>query len=91
MYIDWTKHIDDPKEKQNFERQILNAKPVLDRLHQMILERESVLTRVEHDEKSYESPSWSHLQAHRNGFKACAGIIKKYIDLDKQKVVLINP
>lgn len=41
--------------------------PVLKRLVQILKDRKEQLEALPRSEDSYDSPSWSHLQAHRNG------------------------
>lgn len=62
-------------ERENFKQSILISKNVLDKLKEIVYnmanEKESV---VSYD---YDSPSWSHKQAHNNGFlDACRKIIE---------------
>ena len=85
MYTDWTKHLTDPKDVERFKKLILSAKPVLEHLTVLAKEKETALEQKELSEKEYDSPNWSHKQAYRNGYKACARDLIKLIDLDQQR------
>lgn len=85
MYTKWTQHLTDPEEKLRFQNEIQSSKHVLEHLMTLLFEEEMILNRSEIDPVAYSSPSWSHLQAHKNGFRQCLYKIKKIIDLDQQK------
>lgn len=85
MYIAWTKHITDDKEKEEFRKDVIASKRVLDRLKAIIDESEQDLGRSEINPKNYEIPNWDYRQAHNNGYRASLYHIKKLIDLDQQK------
>lgn len=85
MYSTWTKNIQDPEEKANFERTVQSARPVLRRLTEMLEEEERALDRSEVDIKTFDLPNWAHRQAYKNGYRASLGIQKKLINLDQQK------
>lgn len=65
MHLKWTEHLKDPKDRENFKQMVLGSNKVLDRL------REICYNSVNSDDKiketDYDSPSWSHKQAHKNG------------------------
>jgi len=86
MYIDWTKHLDTDKEKEAFRKQISSAKPVLDRLIDLLAERELILDRTETNPESFNNPNWAYLQAYKNGYRAALGAMYKLVNLDQQKV-----
>ena len=86
MYTRWTQHLTDPEEKERFRNQVISAKPVLERLIEMIDEDEQALDRTEIDPRSYSVPNWSELQAHKNGNRQVYAVIKKMIDLDHQNI-----
>lgn len=85
MYVEWTKHIKDPDDKSNFEQQILSAKPVLQRLKQILEEKESSIDRSETSILVYDTPNWAERQAHKNGNRESILFLKKLVDLDQQK------
>jgi len=86
VYTKWTSHLSDPEEKQRFENQIISAKPVLERLAQLITEDEGNLDKVELGVKQFEVPNWDYRQAYYNGSRASLHSIKKLIDLDQQEI-----
>lgn len=85
MYTKWTQHLKDPEEKQRFLNEIQGSKSVLERLKQLMDEEELILNRSEMDPSCYNVPSWSHFQAHKNGYRQALFKHKKLIDLDQQK------
>lgn len=87
MFVDWTKHLNTIEEKQKFEDRVQAAKPVLDRLKQLIKEKTEALDRAELDEASFDNPNWSHKQAYRTGLRAASAGFAKLIDLDQQKLI----
>jgi len=85
MLTVWTKNLKTEEERENFTNQLLGARPVLQRLNDLLEEKEAELERSERSQKAYENPNWAYLQAHRNG---CAGMlqsIKELINLDQQR------
>lgn len=85
MLTVWTKNLKTEAERENFNNQLLGARPVLERLGELLDEKEKELDRSERSQKAYENPNWAYLQAHRNG---CAGMlqsIKELINLDQQR------
>ncbi len=85
MYTKWASHIADPQEKINFERHVVSARPVLDRLRQLLEEDKAQLDKVEMNVKQFDNPNWDYRQAFYNGSKASYTSILKLIDLDQQK------
>lgn len=85
MYVAWTKHLQDPKEKEEFKRTILGSKQVLGRLNDILKDMENDLNIVEVSPKTYDIPNWDYRQAHNNGYRQCLYILKKLINLDQQK------
>lgn len=86
MYVEWTKHIPDEKEKEQFENSVYGAKRVLDRLKAILDEKEKSIDRTETDIAVYNTPSWDYRQAHKNGNRETLGWLKKLVDLDQQKL-----
>lgn len=72
----WTKHIREPEQKESFEKSIFNSQVALNRLREIF--EEDLQRLLAPTETDYESPSWSHLQAHKNGK---AETIRKLLDL----------
>jgi len=86
VIIDWTKHLDTDEQKERFRKQVHSSKPVLDRLGELLIERETILDRSETDPRSFENPNWAYVQAYKNGYRAALGAVYKVINLDQQKV-----
>lgn len=86
MFTKWTSHLSDPEEQLRFKNQIVSAKPVLDRLAQLISEDEQNLDKVELHVKQFEVPNWDYRQAFYNGSRSSLNSLKKLIDLDQQDI-----
>lgn len=56
------------KEKEDFETYVRNATQIVERLRDIIREREEEIGKSETSD-DYESGSWAYKQAHRNGRK----------------------
>jgi len=81
MYTAWTKHLKTEKEKSDFQREILSARPVLERQAQLIEEEEATIERAE---GNFDNPNWDYRQAYNIGYRAGLRFSKKLIDLDQQ-------
>ncbi len=86
MLTDWTKNLSDDKDKEEFERALLSARPAFERLYQLIDERVTSIDTQERGLKQFDCPSWSHKQAFFNGFRSLAEIVKKLIDLEDSQL-----
>lgn len=91
MYSRWTQHLQTEEEKDNFKNSIYSAKPVLERLLEMLNEDEALLDRSEMDQRVYDLPNWSERQAHKNGNRQQMHAIRLLIDLDQQKGTINDP
>lgn len=76
--VQWTKHIKDEKDRKEFLQILANSTTVLNRLRNILIEEMSGIDNSEYSVDDFDSPSWSHKQAFRNGERAR---IKKLIDL----------
>lgn len=85
MKIQWTAHLKTDEEKERFQKQILAAKPVLDRLDFLLNERLKVAEASETSVEKYFQPGWSAIQAHYNGEKATIKFIRNLINLDQKE------
>lgn len=85
MLTIWTKNLKTTEEQDNFNNQLLGARPVLQRLNELLQEKEAELDRSERTQKAYENPNWAYLQAHRNGCANMLASIKDLINLDHQR------
>lgn len=80
MHIAWTAHLaNKPDEKKQFEDTVIHSKAVLDRLKQLIEEKELAIDRIEYTPSEYETAGWSHKQAHLNGRRAILTDIKNLL------------
>ncbi len=84
MIPNWTNHLKDPEEKKRFRSYIMNSRGVLERLGELMKQKETELNQVETSPTTYDSPSWAALQAHRNGYRECLNYITKLITLDQK-------
>lgn len=81
----WTAHLQTEDEKKRFANQIYGAREVLQRLCDLIEQKEDELGRAERSRDAYENPNWAYLQAHRNGCAQQLKAIKNLITLDQEK------
>lgn len=85
MKIQWTSHLKDEEAKERFQKQILAAKPVLERLDFLLNERQKAIETIETGVEKYIQPGWSAIQAHYNGEKASIKYIKNLLNLDQRE------
>ncbi len=63
-------------ERDNFRQEVLRSKKVLDKLAEIVYNMSKYRAEVSFDD--YDSPSWSHKQAHTNGYNEA---IRQVIEL----------
>ncbi len=80
----WTKHLKTEEEKEQFQRQLIGAKPVLNRLAALLKEKEADLDRSDKSLASYDNPNWSYRQAHKNGYSSSVSNTLNLIDLERE-------
>lgn len=85
MYSRWTQHLQTEEEQEIFKHEVLRARPVLNRLLQILNEDEAMLDRSEMDQRVYDLPNWEYRQAHKNGLRQEMQAVRLLIDLDQQK------
>lgn len=85
MYSIWTQHLDEEATKDRFRNSVSASKHILDRLKDIIAERETAINSIETGVEIFSKPGWDALLAHYNGEKAALKFVKKIIDLDQQK------
>ncbi len=78
----WTRHLKDPKDIEQFKLSVLSAKPVLERIQEIMKEEVAALDRSETNPENYNNPSWAYLQAHKNGYRQFYQIFSKITNLD---------
>jgi hypothetical protein len=66
----WTKNCKTEEEKEKLETLLRNNSTLINRLQEIIEEKVLEIRDKEVNENAYDSPSWSHKQAHINGFIA---------------------
>lgn len=79
----WTRSVsNDPEKKESLTKTVLNSSYILTILRTILEDEEIRIYNEEANlsEDQYESGSWSHLQAHRNGLKEAYRKIKKLTD-----------
>jgi hypothetical protein len=75
----WTAHLQDPSEIERFERSLQGSRVVLDRLLEMLDDKDTSMTNVELSLDAYDNTNWPYRQAHINGYKSCLKRIRKII------------
>jgi hypothetical protein len=85
MYTRWTQNLSNPEQIKEFQEYVKGSKRLLQRLEEILDEEETAINKSETTQKSYESPNWAYLQAHKNGFRQCLRIIHTLINLDQQE------
>lgn len=66
--ITWTSHItNNPKEKESLENTIRSSTTIVNRLKDIIEEKERSLYKASILPSSYREPSWEALRAHTDG------------------------
>ena len=85
MKIQWTSHLKEDDDKDWFQKQVLAAKPVLERLDTLVTEKLKALESIEVGMDKYIQPGWSAMQAHCNGEKAAWKYIKNLINLQTER------
>lgn len=85
LYQQWTNHIKDDSDKEEFTKAIYGSKRILNRLRDLLQEEENSLEASELSAASFDKPNWAYKQAYKNGYRSCLNVLKKLIDLDKQE------
>jgi hypothetical protein len=87
MKTDWAKHLKTPEEKTRFHNTVVAARPVLERLSDLLT---SYQAAQEKSLSNYDSPSWAYKAADVNGFNRAVSTIKELITLDQEKDTYIQ-
>lgn len=85
MQIAWTKHLKTPEEKAKFQQAVLSARPVLERLREIIEETDKASADALLLMSSYDSPSWAYKAADNVGYRRALRNLKTLTNLDQQK------
>jgi len=79
LSTEWSKHLKTQAERKEFERSVMGASHVLERLAQLIDEKMEGLDRAELSPSSYDNPSWAYKQSHMNGHRNGLTEVKKLL------------
>jgi hypothetical protein len=85
MITAWTSHLKTEEEKKQFLSEVQGSRRVLNRLLQLINQREGAIDLVERSVKQFEVPNWDYRQAFYNGGKSELNLIKSIVDLDPKE------
>jgi hypothetical protein len=72
--------------KERFQNQVLSAKPVLERLTDILTTAKNEMEDAEINGGSFQNPNWANKQAYILGQKASLGYVIKLINLDQQEL-----
>lgn len=84
MISAWTKNLSDTDEQDQFRKQVLGSKVVLDRLQTLLNEMKEDVDNTELNTKIYDIPNWEVRQADMIGYRRCIKHISKLINLDQE-------
>lgn len=85
MWIKWTSNLQTEDEINSFRNQVYAAKPVLERVRQLLDEKEAAIDRSEINPSTYENPSWSHMQAYKNGIRAACSDLRLLLTIEDER------
>lgn len=84
MHIEWTNHLKDPIEKEQFKGSYHGSKTVLDRLAQMLEGKIASIESSTDGMKQYQSPNWAYETAHKNGLVSAYNAVKELVTVRDQ-------
>lgn len=84
MYTGWTANLKED-ERDDFQRRVWRAKPVLDRVAELIEIELQAIDDTERDPKAYDNPAWPYKQAFKNGVRTGLTKIQEFVNLNKQQ------
>jgi hypothetical protein len=79
----WTKHLKDSQSKTDLENTVRASRTALERLYQILEEKEGVVLRTEITLSDFDQPNWAHKQAFRNGQRAALKEIRELLEFIK--------
>jgi len=85
MWIKWTSNLNNETEINDFRNKVYGAKPVLDRIRQLLDEKEAAIDRSEIKLEEYENPNWSHKQAFKNGIRAACADLRLLLTIEDKE------
>jgi hypothetical protein len=81
--VAWIKNLNDPTERENFEKTIRSSAVALSRLIDLLDEKEAEINRQEVSVDDFANTDWAYKQAFRNGQKATYVEIRKLLTFIK--------
>lgn len=78
----WTSHLPTTKEKEDFKALVIRARPVLERLGELIKQKDQSLIQREVSLSTYETPNWDYKQAHINGYRSTIAWLETLLNID---------
>jgi len=85
MWIKWTSNLSTEAEINDFRNKVYGSKPVLDRIRQLLDEKEAAIDRSEIKLEEYENPNWSHKQAFKNGIRAACADLRLLLTIEDKE------
>jgi hypothetical protein len=79
MLRDWTNNLKSEQDILEFERKLNASKSVLDRLGELIDQRQHSMDISERGLSQFENPNWAYRQAFNNGLRSAFNIVKTLI------------
>lgn len=80
--VQWTANIaNDTKAKDAFTELLLNSSKILERLKEIVEEKEASITKWETTISSYKEEGWPFVQSHMNGRRAELLELKKLLNI----------
>jgi len=79
MLRDWTNNLKSEQDKSDFERRFDASRGVLDRLGELIDQRQLSMDVSERGLSQFENPNWAYRQAFNNGLRSAFNIVKTLI------------
>lgn len=79
MHPQWTRHLKDPKDKQEFEQLLRGNTTIFNRILGIIKEEEDTIERWIDNPATFDSPNWEYKFAYKNGDRARLTKLKNLI------------
>lgn len=84
MLLDWTRHLSDLKEKEEFEKTIRGSTVMAKRLTELVEEKERSIARSELSDDAFDSAGWAYRQAKLIGNKEMLSWFRNLLTLDQR-------
>ena len=78
---DWIKHIKDPKQREEFRGYVVNSRPLLERLIDILEER---IKNSEPKKTDYEQGSWPYYMADTIGYQRALKEVIRLVDITER-------